>query len=79
MSKAYDRVEWCFLKKVIRRIRFDNIWIRLVMTCVPTINYNVIVNGNPMRQIIPSKGINLGNPLSPYLSILCAEALNSLI
>jgi len=32
-----------------------------------------------MRQIIPSKGINLGTPLSPYLSILCAEALNSLI
>ena len=32
-SKAYDKVEWPFLKSVMRRMGFKEKWISLVMTC----------------------------------------------
>ncbi|KAA3474477.1 reverse transcriptase [Gossypium australe] len=34
MSKAYDRVEWNFLEKVMSAMGFCNAWIYLIMTCV---------------------------------------------
>jgi hypothetical protein len=45
MSKAYDRVEWDFLELIMRRLGFDEQWVFLVMTCVRTIKYSVIING----------------------------------
>jgi hypothetical protein len=57
MSKAYDRVEWPFLEAVLIHLGFAKRWVNLVMTCIGTISYSVVVNGNPVGQIQPSRGI----------------------
>ncbi|XP_059457696.1 uncharacterized protein LOC132187382 [Corylus avellana] len=79
MSKAYDRVEWGFLEAVMRMMSFDAKWIHLILMCVSSATYSVIVNGTLMGRIVPSRGIRQGDPISPYLFLLCAEALSSML
>ncbi|KAL5827063.1 hypothetical protein ACOSQ4_018860 [Xanthoceras sorbifolium] len=79
MSKAYDRVEWGFLTIIIERLGFPSHFRALVMDCVSTSKLSFLVNGKSVGQILPKKGLRQGCPLSPYLFLLCAEALSTLI
>ena len=77
MSKAYDRIEWDFFRS--GKTRFDDRWIELIMLCVTIVHYNVIREGTTVGPIVPSRGLRQEDPLSPYLFILCAEGLSSLL
>lgn len=44
MSKAYDRIEWCFLKKSMTSFGFDDKFINIVMRCVSTVSFLVLIN-----------------------------------
>jgi hypothetical protein len=79
MSKAYDRVKWTFLEKIMCRMGFHQKWISLMIECISTVSYSILVNGEPHGHIKPSRGLRQGDPLSPYLFLLCAEGLHSLI
>ena len=79
MSKTYDKVEWGFLEAVMKQMGFGERWIALIMMCVRTVRYSILVNGNPCGIITPSRGIRQGGPISPYLFLLCAEALSAMI
>ena len=79
MSKAYDRVEWAFLEEIMRKLGFEERWINLMMVCVKSISYSILVNGEPEGLIRHSRGIRQGDPLSPFLFLLCTEWLHSLI
>ncbi|KAF5478227.1 hypothetical protein F2P56_004806 [Juglans regia] len=79
ISKAYDIIEWGFLEAVMRKLGFGEQWIFLVMLCVTSVTYFVLVNGQPGKVINPSRGIRQGDPIFPYLLMLCAEGLSSLL
>ena len=51
MSKAYDNVEWSYLESVMRRVGFTKRWIKLLMLCVKTVSYSILVNGEPKGMI----------------------------
>ena len=79
ISKAYDRVEWDFLRGIMEKLGFPTMWVDRVMGCVTTASFSVIINGTPYGNIIPSRGLRQGDPLSPYLFLLCTEGFNSLL
>ncbi|WZZ36966.1 hypothetical protein YC2023_020367 [Brassica napus] len=78
MSKAYDRIEWSFLEAVLRRLGFHEKWISWIMVCVTSVSYSFLVNGAPQGKVNTSCGLRQGDPMSPYLFILCAEVLSGL-
>lgn len=79
LSKTYDRVEWSFLELMLRKLGFNERWITLLMLCVTSLSYFVLVNGELKGLLRPTRGIRQGDPLSPFVFLLCIEALHGLI
>ena len=46
-----------------------------MMQCISFVR----INGKPIDNIIPSRGLRQGDPLSPYLFLIYAEGLSALI
>ncbi|KAI5329450.1 hypothetical protein L3X38_028847 [Prunus dulcis] len=79
MSKAYDRVEWTFIEAMLKRLGFNDKWVELIMDCISTVTYSVQVRGVASGMIVPSRGMHQGDPLSPYMFLICAKGLSALL
>jgi len=79
MHKAYDRVEWGFLEKIMIKMGFDARWVNLIMACVSSVRYTIRFNSMETDSITPTRGIRQGDSLSPYLFLIVAEGLSCLI
>ncbi len=63
----------------MRTMGFAERWIRLIMRCVSSMTYLVLVNGVPYGNISHSRGHRQGDPLSSYLFLVVVEGLSSLL
>ena len=79
ISKAYNRVEWGFLRNIMIKLGLDRRWVNMAMETITTASYSVIINREPKGFISHSRGIKQGDPFSPYLFLLCAKGLLALL
>ncbi|XP_056687909.1 uncharacterized protein [Spinacia oleracea] len=62
LKKAYDSLEWPFLKSMMQELGFPDLFIKWVMQCLSTASYSILVNGFPTIPIPAKKGLRQDVP-----------------
>lgn len=76
LEKSYDRIKWNFLEEVLRKIGFEDHFVCHIMNYTSQVSLSILWHDNKFDSFQPSRGIRKGDPLSPFLFILCIEVLS---
>ena len=76
LEKAYDKLEWSFIREALNYFDFLPLLSHVIMKCISSSRMAILINGSPSEWIIPSRGIRQGDPISPYIFLLCMEYLS---
>lgn len=73
LEKTFDHLEWSFVRKILLYFNIHNSLTNLIMSCITTTTTSILINGTRTSYFSPSRGIRQGDPLSPYIFIMCIE------
>lgn len=79
LEKAYDRIIGVFLERTLVAMGFDLNLTKLIMSGVISTKLSMLWNGEMLEPFVPQRGLQQGDPLSPYCFVICMEVLGKLI
>eukprot|EP00253_Pinus_taeda_P034952 PITA_34952 len=79
LSKAYDRINWLYIRLLLTHLGFNYSFISWIMGCITNVSFVVLINGAASPFFKSQRGLRQGCPLSPLLFLLVAKGLSRLI
>lgn len=75
LEKAYDRLEWNFVMETLLILGIPENLRNLIFHCISSASLSINWNGCSSSSIVSSRGLRQGDPIFPYLFVLCLERL----
>ncbi|XP_058727202.1 uncharacterized protein LOC131598638 [Vicia villosa] len=79
LAKAYDKINWKFIWRVLTEIGLPDNLINIIMHGVTSVETDINWNGSRSDFFRPKHGIRQGDPMSPYLFMLCMDKPSHII
>nr|GEU72208.1 hypothetical protein [Tanacetum cinerariifolium] len=79
IQKAYDTVDWGFLKAALESFGFHNKMIVWIIERVTTTSFSISINGSLHGYFKRKRGLRQGGPISPYLFMIVMEVLTLML
>jgi len=76
MKKAYDRIEWKYIRVVLEKFGFCNKFTNWIMECISSVSYSILINDKPTDPFTPGRGLRQGDSISSLIFNLGAEVLD---
>lgn len=76
LRKAYDCIDWGYLRCLLIKIGLNDQCTRWIMACVEGVNFAILINGCPSPFFPTGRGLRQGCALSPLLFILVMDTLS---
>lgn len=78
LEKAYDKLEWSFIRDTLIWFNLPRNLIELIMSYILSVSTSILFNGGALDNFMPTRGIRQGDPLSLYIFIMCMNYLGEI-
>lgn len=72
-------MNWKFLDYMLGRMRFKIRWRRWMRKCYSMASFSILLNGASEDYFFISRSLRQGDPLSPFLFLIVAEAFSAML